>query len=267
MWSSFTYVVTALGDVSFSMLVSRRSVRVCTVRFWILVVLATYSPWSWYHPTEDCRLDVHCRCTIDLEVQLYQEHFLVLCICVSWRTHLAAAAVSVATDVDYVYFFLYGAFCRRYWSCTLLLCTSSVTNSLDLPCHLVLLRQLGFVFWIIFVGQVRVLTLCFVYVRLCRSLSWSEKEARQKERGSSSVTYASFTFVKVSLMVGALVHVCWQSHWDATIVLQGGGVKETVDVRGRPGSGGNYGRGGGRGGGAGRGNSLPRHSSVGTRLL
>jgi hypothetical protein len=41
----------------------------------------------------------------------------------------------------------------------------SVTNSLDLPCHLVLLRQLGFVFWIILVGQVRVLTLClFMFV-------------------------------------------------------------------------------------------------------
>ena len=105
MWSSFTCLVTALGAVSFSMLVLRRSVRVCTASFWILVVLATYSPWSWYQPTEYCRLDVHCRCTIDLEVQLYQEHFLVLCVCVSWRTHLVAAAVPVATDVDYVYFF------------------------------------------------------------------------------------------------------------------------------------------------------------------
>lgn len=68
-------------------------------------------------------------------------------------------------------------------------------------------------------------------------------------------------------MVGALVHVLRQSHCNATIFLQGGGVKETVDVRGRPGSGGNYGRGGGRGVGAGRGNSLPRHNSVGMRLL
>ena len=63
------------------------------------------------------------------------------------------------------------------------------------------------------------------------------------------------------------MHVQRWPHSNATIVVQGGGVKETVDVRGRPGSGGNYGRGGGRGGGAGRGNSLPRHSSVGMRLL
>ncbi|KAG0559018.1 hypothetical protein M758_10G069800 [Ceratodon purpureus] len=39
-----------------------------------------------------------------------------------------------------------------------------------------------------------------------------------------------------------------------------GGSKEGADVRGRPGSGGNYGRGGGRGGG-GRGSSLPRFGS------
>ena len=199
MLSSFSYLVTALGDVSFSMLVSRRSARVFTARFWILVVLATCSPWSWYHPTEDCRLDVHCRCTIDLKVQLYQEHFLVLCVCVSWRTHLVAAAVPVASDVDYVYFFLYGAFCRRYWSCTLLLCTFSVTNSLDLPCNLVLLRQLGFVFWIILVGQVRVLTLClFMFV-----FADPFHEVKRKRDKKKEVVYLSNM---------PLPHF-WKHHW------------------------------------------------------
>lgn len=46
------------------------------------------------------------------------------------------------------------------------------------------------------------------------------------------------------------------------VVVQSGGSKEGADVRGRPGSGGNYGRGGGRGGG-GRGSSLPRFGSQG----